>query len=151
MKKVLEDGFVLLKNDIKSAKWAIMIIIAYFVLGNKVLHSTCPLVWLTGFPCPACGLTRAGIRLLHLDFKGAWEMHPFIYVVGICPAVFAWNRYIFKRKVGNILKSALILVIVAMIIYYIWRMYCFFPKVPPMTYYRYNLLRMLGVAFGIVK
>lgn len=151
MKRILKDGFVLLKNDIKSAKWAIMIIIAYFVLGSKVMHSTCPMVWLTGFPCPACGLTRAGIRLLHLDFAGAWQMHPFIYAIGICVAVFAWNRYIAKRKVGNILKACLVMMVIAMTAFYIWRMYRFFPEVPPMTYYRYNLLRMLGVAFGVVK
>lgn len=151
MKKTLKDGFVLLKNDIKRAKWAIIVIIAYFVFGSRVMHSVCPLVWITGFPCPACGLTRAGIRLLHLDFVGAWRMHPFIYAVVLGAAVFAWERYICKKNIGIWFKRYCIAVIIFMILFYIWRMYRYFPNRPPMSYYRYNLIRMTGVAFGIMK
>ena len=101
MKKILKDGFVLLKNDIKKAKWAVIFIIAYFVFGSQFLPGICPLVWITGFPCPACGLTRAGIRLLHLDFKGAWKMHPFIYAFAAGMVIFAWKRYICKKPIGK--------------------------------------------------
>ena len=143
MKKTLKDGFVLLKNDIKKAKWAIIFIIAYFVLGSRMMHSVCPLVWLTGFPCPACGLTRAGIRLLHLDFAGAWQMHPFIYAVAAGVFAFAWERYICKRNIGKWLKDYCIVCVILMIIFYIWRMYRYFPNQQPMSYYRYNLISIL--------
>lgn len=151
MKKILKDGFVLLKSDIKNARWAIMIIIAYFVFGSKILHSICPMVWLTGFPCPACGLTRAGMALLHLDFKGAWEMHPFIYVVLILGVIWGWNRYVCRRQSWKYWKEILIITVILMILFYAWRMYCFFPEVPPMTYDPDNLIRITAVAFGIIK
>lgn len=141
MKKILKDGFVLLKNDIKKAKWAVIFIIAYFVFGSRILHSICPMVWITGFPCPACGLTRAGIRLLHLDFQGAWQMHPFIYAVAAGIAIFAGERYICKKPVRKWFKVSCVICIGFMVIYYIWRMYRYFPNRPPMSYYRYNLLR----------
>lgn len=41
----------------------------------------CPIRALTGFPCPSCGMTRATFDLLRLDFAGAFENHPFVFVV----------------------------------------------------------------------
>ena len=101
MKKILKDGFVLLKNDIKKAKWAVIFIIAYFVFGSQFLPGICPLVWITGFP---------------------------------------W------------FKTGCVVCVVLMVIYYVWRMYRYFPDQPPMSYYHYNLLRLLmDVAFGALK
>lgn len=33
---------------------------------------------LTGFPCPACGLTRSVDSLFHFEFVEAWHLHPFV-------------------------------------------------------------------------
>ena len=78
----------LLWKDIKDVKWAIIIIIAYFVLGRYFLYSLCPMVMVTGLPCPGCGLTRAGFALLRLDLAGAYRIHPFIYPIAGYIAVF---------------------------------------------------------------
>ena len=93
-KTIISEGYEQFIKDIKQTKWAIIVIIAYFVFGRKFIYSICPLIMLTGYPCPSCGLTRAGIRLLHFDFAGAWHMHPFIYVVAILVFRYCWNRYI---------------------------------------------------------
>ncbi len=34
-----------------------------------------------GLKCPACGATRATMRLLTLDFRGAWGYNPFILFI----------------------------------------------------------------------
>lgn len=31
--------------------------------------------------CPACGMTRAMSRLLHLDFIGAWNFNKLVFIV----------------------------------------------------------------------
>ena len=93
-KTIISEGYEQFIKDIKQTKWAIIVIIAYFVFVRKFIYSICPLNMLTGYPCPSCGLTRAGIRLLHFDFAGAWHMHPFIYVVAILVFRYCWNRYI---------------------------------------------------------
>ena len=42
-----------------------------------------PCLWYTIFDirCPGCGLTRAFIHLLSLDFTAAWDSNPLIFIV----------------------------------------------------------------------
>lgn len=134
----------LLWKDIKDIKWAIIIIIAYFVLGRYFLYSLCPMVMVTGLPCPGCGLTRAGFALLRLDLAGAYRIHPFIYPIAGYIAVFGWNRYIMGRRMGKKLKAGLTVLMVLVILFYGWRMWMYFPGEPPMSYYERNLLRFLS-------
>ena len=79
LKQRLKIGKTIFFKDVKHAKWAILSVFAYFVLLRKFFITICPAVLITGLPCPGCGMTRALIRLLHLDFAGAWQMHPFVY------------------------------------------------------------------------
>ena len=127
-------------NDMKHAKWAILLVFAYFVLLRKIFVTTCPMVLITGLPCPGCGMTRAFFRFLHLDFSGAWEIHPFIYPFLIFVIWFGIRRYIYgiddTEKVWKIAAAIGIL----MILFYIWRMLRYFPGNPPMSYYYGNEL-----------
>lgn len=136
----------LLWNDIKDAKWAFILLIAYFVLAAKFSYSTCPVVMLIGFPCPACGLTRAVMLLLHLDFAGAFQMHPFIYMVIIFAILFMWRRYVRTIQQDQLLKWAAVIIIVLMLLYYVGRMAVQFPGEAPMQYYDQSVLgKMLSI------
>lgn len=140
--QVVREALGLLWNDIKDVKWAIMLVIAYFALGKYFLYSLCPMVVITGYPCPGCGLTRAGFGLLRLDFAGAFRMHPMIYPIVLYLGIFCWNRYIRRCRMGTGLKILLIVVLVAVILFYLWRMCRYFPGEPPMSYYEGNLLHL---------
>ncbi len=55
-----------------------------FVLAALIVAGLpwrCPLLTLTGIPCPTCGITRATRLALHGDFRGATLMHPLWFVV----------------------------------------------------------------------
>lgn len=144
----MRDAFRLLWKDMNDVKWAIVLMIAYFALGKYFLYSLCPMVLITGLPCPGCGLTRAGVRLLRLDFAGAFQIHPFIYPIVIYLGIFGWNRYIRKRRMGGVLKVLLGIILIFMLLFYIWRMLYYFPGEPPMSYYGRNLLRVFNRRFG---
>ncbi|MGN1377748.1 MAG: DUF2752 domain-containing protein [Dorea sp.] len=109
------------------------------------------MVWMTGYPCPACGLTRAAVCLLHLDLAGAWNMHPFIYAVVGYLFLFWWNRYILLRDMGKYMKYLLVMIVAGMIVFYIWRMLRLFPGEPPMSYYYNNMCLMLRKAITGVR
>ncbi len=145
LKQVFMDALKLFLDDMKNTKWAIIFLTAYFVFSKKIFHNICPLVALTGFPCPGCGLTRAGISVLRLDFSSAWRFHPFIFPILLYILLFVINRYFFFDKNRKFLRCYAIVILILMTGFYIWRMYRYFPGEPPMSYYRYNLLHDIFV------
>lgn len=111
----------------------------YLGFMHLVLHNGCPFVVFTGFPCPACGLTRAGIHLLKGEFLLAWNMNLMIYPLAVIAATAFVYRYMLGKSV-KFLGKYLILTIVLMIVYYLYRMFTQFPGNPPMSYYYNNFL-----------
>ena len=101
------------------------------------------MVLLSGYPCPGCGMTRAMFKVLRLDFAGAWEMHPFIYLIGILFLLFCISRYFLNGKYMKYVKVFMIIIAVGMIVFYIYRMITLFPDVTPMTYYYGNYFNRL--------
>lgn len=55
----------------------------------------CPFAVLTKTPCPGCGMTRATLAIASGDVHGAWQLHPFAFVVSPIVAValgaLAWS------------------------------------------------------------
>lgn len=41
----------------------------------------CPVWRVTGVPCPGCGMSRATVALLRLDFAAALRYHPMVFVL----------------------------------------------------------------------
>lgn len=68
------------------SKVLIIIFIAAFILYNIALG--CPVRNLLGFPCPACGLTRATAAALRGDFALAFSCHPLFPLAYICLLLF---------------------------------------------------------------
>ena len=130
-------------QDLESARWAIIFIIAYFVVLRKVLYTICPMMLVTGYPCPACGMTRAGVLFLQFKFKEAFEIQPFIFWFVFCAAIFCMYRYVLLRKCPEWLKWVTCVGLVGMIVFYIYRMVVYFPGDAPMTYYSGNMINRI--------
>lgn len=146
MKKYIKETFECVRADVraywKGIVWAIVLIIVHIVILSKYLMSICPVVWITGYPCPACGLTRAGICILRGEFIEAWELHPFIYVIIFFTVAVVICRYLFHRKAVKWMKIALVVGTIAMVLYYIYRFYRYFPDQQPSVYCPNNLLNL---------
>lgn len=121
-----------------------------FFLAWNIFYSSCPFVMITGFPCPGCGLSRAGFSILRGEFLQAWYLHPFIYGIGLLTAVFVIRRYILHKETGS-LKKWLIFLLAGMFVFYIYRMIRYFPGEPPMSYYPGNLLSRIAQAFQVLN
>jgi hypothetical protein len=70
-----------------------------FPLQN--LHIRCVFKWLTGRPCPTCGMTRSLLRLRRLDVAGAIAANPMIAALAVFAAiyvVYAWITILFRTR-----------------------------------------------------
>lgn len=63
---------------------------AYLIF--HVVGIGCPIKFLTGISCPGCGMTRAVLSLLTLDFKAAFYYHPLFPLAFILIAVFIFHE-----------------------------------------------------------
>ena len=122
VKTILKEAAALLWQDIKNMRIAILLIALYLGLNRIIFPVSC--IW---------------VALLKGEFKEAFQIHPFIYVIAAVLVLFCVYRYILKRRQKVFVKYALV-VVIAMLCFYVYRMIFLFPGEPPMSYYRNNLL-----------
>lgn len=78
----------------------------------------CPIKFVTGISCPGCGMTRAWLSLLRLDFGAALHYHPLFAL----PPV-ALFFYLIKSKINiKIYKIIMLTMIIAFITMYLYRL-----------------------------
>ncbi len=145
-----ERAIQLFIADVYAARWAVVLLVVYFAGMYACFGSLCPFTVLTGLPCPGCGLTRAGVMLLTLDFAGAFRIHPFIYGVVGSVVVFFIERFGLGKDEAVWALRLLIFCGIGMCLFYVWRMYRYFPDVEPMIYYHHNVLAVLRDVVGML-
>lgn len=59
-------------------------------------HTLCLVHWFTGEECWGCGMTRALVSLLYLDFDAAWAYHRGVVVVAPVLA-WLWVKWIYNE------------------------------------------------------
>ena len=136
---ILRNAWNLFLKDVKNAKIGILVALCYLAVMEIVLHNGCPFVVITGFPCPACGLTRAGLHVLRGEWMQALQMNVFIFPIMILAIAAVVRRYFLQKSLKCLVKYTMFLLL-CMVLYYIYRMVILFPGQAPMTYYYNNLV-----------
>ncbi len=83
--------------------YLILLVVLYFALAYTVMgyyNITCVFLEVFGIPCPGCGMTRAFLALLNLDFYNAAKYNILIFFM---PYVFMYAFLDFKSKYHNII------------------------------------------------
>lgn len=133
-KRVLED----VRNYYRGALLAAVYVGGAWLFGVPV----CPMVLLTGLPCPGCGITRAAVLFLQGRWRQAWQMHPFFYVLLALLAAAAVFRYLLGRGAEAMSRMAAAAILLA-VGFYVYRMAKYFPGREPMVYFKGNALRFV--------
>lgn len=128
--------------DVKNYWKGVLAAVVYLVVLTLLPHEACPMRLVLGIPCPACGMTRAFWYLVTLRPVKAWQMNPFAFPFLAFAVWFGIRRYLLGRKVPYT-KILLALLFSGMIVFYIYRMICFFPGEEPMTFYRHSVLQRI--------
>ena len=69
------------KANRKSTADIIIIAIALSAVAAFYYFCGCPFRFFFGVPCPGCGMTRAFLSLIKLDFSSAFNYHPLIFIM----------------------------------------------------------------------
>ncbi|MBR5421799.1 MAG: DUF2752 domain-containing protein [Lachnospiraceae bacterium] len=125
-------------TDLKNNGAALLIIFILWAAVSLIFHSFCPVVLISGFPCPGCGITRAFFSLLLFRFADAFHYNPSIFLWLPLALAAIVQRYIRGRSLKP-LKPLLLLVALGTIAIFIWRITHYFPGDEPMVYDPGNL------------
>lgn len=107
----------MIKKDLYNMRFAMIALIVYGSFMQIQFHTICPFKALTGFPCPACGLTHATIYFLKGDFREAFLANPTVLLWIITIFLFGIDRYIHSLKI-KIFPNCFIFVGIITIIFY---------------------------------
>ena len=124
--------------DIKEYWMIAPIVFVLYIISHKIMGAFCPSVWIMGFPCPGCGMTRAFFFVMSGQFVRAFRINPSVYLWMIYGIYFIIQRYIRGVKVKyNLLLIGIIVII--MLFVYMHGMLTQFPDAPPYVYTGENL------------
>ena len=124
------------------------IAVGLFYLLLAALGHGCPIRWLTGIPCPGCGLSRAYLALLSGNLKGAFAFHPLFWAVPLLVFAALWRG----RKGEKTARLLLICLGAAFLLVYIWRLASGDPymEISVDQSLHFQILRTIGdVLFGL--
>lgn len=84
-----------------------LIVTAVMIIYALIPH-TCIIKKITGLECFGCGMTRAVIAALRLDFKAAFSYHMMFWSVPLLYICFLFDGKLFGRRAANSIFYAVI-------------------------------------------
>lgn len=104
------------------SRWKLLLVVGGYIFLMWITKIGCIFNWLTGIPCPACGITRSCVAFLRLDIKKAFEYHALtLLLVPFLIYILIGERPYFKSR-----KSETAVIIILTIItfsYYLFRLF----------------------------
>lgn len=131
-----------IRKDVRAYWGFAVVFVLYDIAAHALFHAFCPLVILTGLPCPGCGMTRAVFFFLTGQWKRGLQMNPLGIAWIVWAAYLAVMRYGLGKKAKGLMPAAGVIVAL-MIVLYVRRMYLFFPGQSPISYTSGSLAEQL--------
>jgi len=133
-----------------AAWWVVLIIVSYSVIAWLFTGTSCISASITGFPCPACGVSRAFFELMDGNFSASLHYHPLL-IPGITISCAYFILWLTNEKMPRQTDKVLIPVIIIIITVYMARIILMFPDEYPMVYNENaifpRIIRLVGTVF----
>lgn len=104
--------------DIVKSRLLLSLLILVFYTFLSLFNAGCPIKYFTGISSPGCGMTRAVLAALRLDFKAAFYYHPLFLLTPFMYFLFLFD-FLFPPR---IYKITWIMIIVIFLITYFYRL-----------------------------
>lgn len=85
----------------KLQKLGVFVGMLIYAVILYVFQLGCPILRITGLPCPGCGMTRAWLSVLRLDFAAAFSYNPMFWAVPVLCLMLWFDGNIFPKKLWN--------------------------------------------------
>ena len=83
-------------------------LLALLVAVMYILQLGCPILRLTGVPCPGCGMTRACLAVLRGDFAQAFRLHAMVFALPLLLLLFLYDGKPFRAQWINVTLMVLV-------------------------------------------
>lgn len=83
-------------------KIILLAVFAVLIFAAQKLGISCIWLYVTKIPCPGCGITRACLAALRLDFAKAFSFNPMFWSVPVLLLYFFLDGRLFKSKAADI-------------------------------------------------
>ena len=94
------------------------IIAGIYILFHLITKQSCPIYWLFHIPCPFCGMTRAHLAMLRLDFAAAFSYHP-LFLLGVPYICLLFSEDLFSEKGKRIYNIVVTVLTVIFLVRYV--------------------------------
>lgn len=84
------------KKQLAARLKTLLLILAAYYLATWYIG--CPIRYFLGISCPGCGMTRAWLAVLHLDFSQAFYYHPLFFTAPVVAAFFLFEEVFTRPK-----------------------------------------------------
>ena len=128
-----------IRQDVKNYGLGLIGFLLYYIIVQKIFRASCPMVIVSGLPCPGCGMTRAIRFLVTGQWERSFRMNPTAILWLLFLLWFIWCRYIKGTEVKG-WKPIIVILCILLLVVYVYRMATIFPNRAPMTYRRNNIL-----------
>lgn len=123
---------------LKGSHWRKLAILApmaaLFLLLQLYTHTMCVVYAVVGFPCPACGTTRAVLRLLlEGDLLASLRAHPLFLMLSILCILWLRIKW-FATATPPWWNKLLLATLGLYLVVYVIRLILLFPHVEPMVW-----------------
>lgn len=120
-------------RDIQKYWMGIVAVILFYFFMHFFFGVFCPMVLVTGFPCPACGINRAILFLASGQLARSVSVNPMGIPVVLFFLYAVIQRYVRGKRIAG-LPWILGGLVAAALAVYIIRMRRYFPDRPPYVY-----------------
>lgn len=103
-----------------KGKLVVAVCVFSFCLFLRMTKTTCLIFKLTGIPCLGCGMTRAVLAILRMDFETALGYHPLVFLLPLIGAYYLLDGNIFGKKADAVLLAVILL---AFLVVWLLRLY----------------------------
>jgi len=108
---------------LRPLRWLVVGCLGLAAVGMVLPFSPippCPLLTITGVPCPLCGMTRSARSLLHFDLSASLRYQPFGFAAFLCGVIILALWVIPRTRAVSVVRIPVAVVVAVAAASWIW-------------------------------